>query len=399
MITLLSPLKWTDCKESTGIFRMNGKFSLFTLINRRGLFFLTLMIITAIQYAQSADTLKVAQQDTLLKMKSTSPHPDSLVQKDTAAIKNDTSKVSDTLKTTAKQDTSDKSFPNLKTTAPSDSDTTINLNGTFLGIRAGWTIGNFDLVKQWQDALPDSLANFNIKKDSYKIKDTTNTSPYIDTTDLGYVIKELPGAYNISIPVGLQFIKISDQKKTSVLLSFAYVGKTQKSVITGLIDSLSESVNIRSKLNTFSIFLEGNYSVPFPEQYFKIDGVDKSYFTLGLSLSTIIVRIGNDISYGGKSDRMSSVSSAVKSSLADKTSIGAAVSLRAGVTTVRALSKQSLLEFGVSYFLSRYDYFYKDSNRLNKEWIQPGVKDSNKPLAFFSNRIEFTVGVFKRTSK
>lgn len=399
MITLLSQLKWTDCKESTGSFTMNGKYSRVTFAKKSILFFLILMITAAAPFAQSTDSLKGAQPDKLVKMKSISPLPDSLVQKDTSAAKNDTTKLSDTLKVPAQQDTSSKPLPDLTTTTPSDSDTIINLNGTFLGLRAGWTIGNFDLLKHWQEALPDSLGNFNLTKDSYIVKDSTHTSPYIDTTDLRYAIKELPGAYNISIPIGLQFTKISDLKKTSVLLSFAYVGKSQKSVITGLIDSLSESVNIRSNLNTFSLFLEGNYSIPFPEQYFKIDGVDNSYFTIGASISSIIVRVGNEISYGGKSERLNSVSTAVKSALADKTSIGAAVSLRVGVTTVKALSQQSLVEFGISYLLSRYDYFYKDSRRLNKEWIQPGVKDSNKPLAFFSNRIEFTVGVFRRTSK
>jgi hypothetical protein len=377
---------------------MNGKYNKVKYAKKGMMFSLVLLTTIAAAYSQPVDSLKRTPQDTLSK--STSPLPDSLKQKDTTAAKNDTLKTPDTSKTIVKQGATDKQpLPDLQTTTPSDSDTTINLNGTFLGVRAGWTIGNFDLVKQWQEALPASLENFNISKDFYIIKDSTHTSPYIDTTDLKYVIKELPGAYNISIPVGLQFTKISEQKKTSVLLSFAYVGKTQKSVITGSIDSLSESVNIRSNLNTFSFFLEGNYSIPFPEQYFKIDGVDKNFFTLGVSLSTIIVRVGNDISFGGKSSRMDSVKSAISNILADKSSVGAAVSLRAGVSTIRALSKTSILEFGVSYLLSRYDYFYKDNQRLNKEWIQPGVKDSNKPLAFFSNRIEFTVGIFRRVPK
>lgn len=376
---------------------MNDKYSLVTFAKKHVLFFLVLIGTMPAAYSQPAGSLTKVQKDTLIK--SASPLPDSLVQKDTATTKSGTAKASDSLKAPANPVSSGKSVPNPITKAPSDSDTTIDINGSFIGIRAGWTIGNFDLVRNWQEALPDSLGNFNLTKGSFRVKDSTHTSPYIDTTDLVYVIKELPGAYNISIPIGLQFTKISEQKKTSVLLSFAYVGKSQKSVITGLIDSLSESVNIRSNLNTFSFFLEGNYSFPFPEQYFKIDGVDKSFFTLGVSLSSIIVSVGNNISYGGKSIRMDAVKSAISNTLADKTSIGAAVSFRAGVSTVKALSKTSILEFGVSYMLSRYDYFYKDSQRLNKEWIQPGVKDSNKPLAFFSNRIEFTVGVFRRISK
>ncbi len=376
---------------------MNDTFCFITFTKKRVLFFLILMGTIAAVSAEPADSLKSTHQDTL--MKSASSLPDSLAQKDTTVSKNDSTKAPDTLKTDANTGIPDKQVLPPVTPAPSDSDTTINLNGTFLGIRAGWTIGNFDLVKQWQEALPDSLLNFNLTKTSFIVKDSTHTSPYIDTTELRYVIKELPGAYNISIPVGLQFTKISEQKKTSVLLSFAWVGKSQKSVITGLIDSLSESVNIRSNLNTFSFFLEGNYSIPFPEQYFKIDGVNKSYFTIGASISSIIVRIGNDINYGGENERLKSIQSTVKSTIADKTSIGAAVSLRAGVTTIKALSQQSMLEFGISYLLSRYDYFYKDGNRLNKEWIQPGVKDSSKPLAFFSNRIEFSVGVFRRVSK
>jgi hypothetical protein len=376
---------------------MNGKYNKVKFVKKGVMFSLVLLATIAAGYTQPIDSLKRTPQDTLTK--NTSPLPDTLTQKDTTAVKNDTLKAPDSSKIIFKQGATGKPVSNLTTTSPSDSDTAINLNGTFLGIRAGWTIGNFDLVKQWQDALPDSLGNFNLSKDFYIIKDSTHTSPYIDTTDLKYVIKELPGAYNISIPVGLQFTKISEQKKTSVLLSFAYVGKTQKSVITGSIDSLSESVNIRSNLNTFSFFLEGNYSIPFPEQYFKIDGVDKSFFTLGVSLSTIIVRVGNDISFGGKSSRMDSVKSAISNVLADKSSIGAAVGLRAGVSTIRALSNTSILEFGVSYLLSRYDYFYKDNQRLNKGWIQPGVKGFNKPLAFFSNRIEFTVGIFRRVSK
>lgn len=397
MITRLSPLKWTDCIESTGIFRMNGKFSLITFVQIQVLFFLTLSGAVSAINAQPADSLKKARQDTL--MKSTTLLPDSLMKKDSVIAKNDTVKTPDTTNASIQKSTPEKLLADLKTPALSDSDTTINLNGTFFGVRAGWTIGNFELVKQWQEALPDSLSNFNLTKESFIIKDSTHTFPYTDTTELRYVIKERPGEYNISIPIGLQFMRISEQRKTSVLISFAWIGKTQKSVITGLIDSLSESVNIHSNLNTFSFSLEGNYSFPFLEQYFKIDGVDNSYFTLGFSLSSILVRIGNDIDYSGKSDRLNSIKSIVKSSMPDKKSMGAVIGLRAGVSTVKALSKQNLLEFGVSYMLSRYDYFYKNDNRLNREWIQPGVKNSEKPLAFFSNRIEFSVGVFKRVSK
>ncbi|HEX2956904.1 MAG TPA: hypothetical protein VHO70_08725 [Chitinispirillaceae bacterium] len=376
---------------------MNSKYHLVRSATKRLLLPLVLLSAITAAYSQSTDSLK-STQDTVTT--TASPLPDSLMQQDSLSIKNDSAETQDTIITAVKPSVSDTPVMTPLAATPSDSDTTIDLNGSFLGIRAGWAIGSFDLVNHWQDALPDSLSNFSLLKDSYKIKDSTATTAlYMDSTDLRYVIKELPGEYNISIPVGLQYIKISEQRKTSVQLSFAYVGKTQKSVITGLVDSLSESVNIRSNLNTFAFSLEGTYAIPFPEQYFKIDGVDKSYFTLGASISSIIVRIGNDISYGGKSSRMDSVRTAVKSGLSDKTSIGAAISLRAGVTTVKTISNQSLIEFGISYLLSRYDYFYKDSKRLKKEWIRPGLKDSNKPLAFFSNRIEFTVGVFRRTSK
>jgi hypothetical protein len=400
MTTHLSLLKWTDSKESTGIFIMNLKYDLVTFAKKLVLFFLVLIGTIIPAYSLPADSLTQAQKDTLIK--NASPMPDSLVPKDTATIKSVTAKAPDTSKNSVNPGTAGKSVQNPITTAPSNSDTsdtTIDINGRFIGLRAGWTIGNFDLVRNWQEALLDSLGDFNLNKSSFRVVDTTHTSPYIDTTDLRYNIKELPGEYNISIPIGLQYTKISEQKKTSVLLSFAYVGKTQKSVITGAIDSLSESVNIRSNLKTFSFSLEGNYSIPFPDQYFKIDGIDKSFFTIGISFSSILVRVGNDISFGGKSSRMDSVKSSISNILADKSSLGAAVSLRAGISTIKALSKTSILEFGVSYFLSRYDYFYKDSNRLNKGWIQPGVKDSDKPLAFFSNRIEFSVGVFRRVPK
>jgi hypothetical protein len=281
-----------------------------------------------------------------------------------------------------------------------ESDSIINLNGSWWGIRLGWTIGSYELVNQWQQALPDSLSHFTLNDSSFKVFDTTADSlRYIDTAPLKYVIKELPGVYNISIPVALYFTKISDLRKTTVLLSFAYVGKTQKSIITGLIDSLSETVNIRQNLRTMSVSLEGNYSLPLPERYFKVEGVDKCYLTFGASLSSVIINISNDVNYGGKSVRMDSIRSTISRTLGSKSAVGAALSFRAGINTIRALSKKSFVEFGITYQFSRNDYFYSDSDRLKKMWINPGVRDFEKPLAFFTNKIEFSVGLSKRFPK
>jgi hypothetical protein len=221
----------------------------------------------------------------------------------------------------------------------------------------------------------------------------------MDHSLLKYAIKELPGEYNITIPVSLLFTKIDDQKKSTLLLSFAYVGKTQKSLITGPIDSLSETVNIKHNLNTFSISLEGNYSLPLPERYFQVEGVDKCYFTLGAALSSVIVKINNNVEFSGESIRMDTIKMIVDEKLGHKSAIGAALTLRGGISTIRALSKKSFVEFGLSYALSRFDYFYAQGKRLKKDWINPDIKDFDKPLAFFTNKIELSVGISKRTHK
>jgi hypothetical protein len=237
-----------------------------------------------------------------------------------------------------------------------------------------------------------------LKDTSYIKKDPTKDSiHYTDSTLLRYVVKELPGEFNISIPVSLLFAKIGDKNKKTLLLTFAYVGKNQKSVITGLVDSLSETVNIKHNLNTFLISLEGNYSLPFPERYFQVDGVDKCYFTLGAAISSVIVKINNNVDFGGESVRMDKIRTIVEDSLDSKSAIGASLTLKGGIFTIRALSKKSIVEFGITYALSRFDYFYESDKRLHKEWIDPHVKDHNKPLAFFTNKIELSVGLLTRT--
>jgi hypothetical protein len=360
-----------------------------------------LSLIFTIQ-SQTSDTLNT---DNFARKNNSTVSPSSLAESDTGSISdrpdstipvlNDSSESSlptetDTQKTTllSKQ---------LSGDTASDEDTIIDFNGIWLGVSIGWTIGSFELVNQWQQALPDSLSHFALNETSFKQTDSSVSEYlYSDTSRIKYLIKELPGAYNISVPLSLYLTSLSETNKKSLLLSFAYVGKTQKSVITGLIDSLSETVNIKQNLRTLLLSLEGNYAFKLPEQYFKVDGVDRSYFTIGISVSSVIVKISNDIDYSGKSIRMDSIRSAVTAALDDKSAIGAALSFRAGFNTIRALSKKSIVELGISYVISRNDYFYSSGHRLKKAWINPGVKDFNKPLSFYTNKLELTVGISRR---
>ncbi|MBN1603861.1 MAG: hypothetical protein JW915_19780 [Chitinispirillaceae bacterium] len=353
-------------------------------------------------YSQTSDTLNT-ENDSIKAAGIVSP--DSLMTSDTSSVSThpDTtiSILNDSLESRLPTDTDsqkvDSTSKLLSADIEPEEDSIIDFNGTWLGISLGWTIGSFELVNQWQQALPDSLSHFSLNDTSFKMADSTvSTYHYSDTSRIKYLIKELPGVYNISVPVSLCLTKISETGKKTLLLSFAYIGKTQKAIITGLTDTLSETVNIKQNLRSVSLSLEGNYSFELPEKYFKVDGVDRSYFTAGISLSSIIVKINNDIDHGGKSIRMDSIRSAVNTVLDDKSAIGAALSFRAGFTTIRALSKKNFVEFGFSYIISRNDYFYSDGHRLKKEWINPGVKDFNKPLNFYTNKIEISVGISRR---
>jgi hypothetical protein len=269
-------------------------------------------------------------------------------------------------------------------------------NGLHFGAGIGWAMGNMDIVQLWRATLTDSLSQYNLTASSFKVDTSFSNPAYIDTAQIKCVIRQHPEPHNITFPVTLSLVRITDTRKYGVALSFAYFDKTMKSVITGTVDSLSESVNIKQHLSTFSFALSGNYSLLIPAEYFTIEGVERSHFTFSFGCAPQIIQKKGLAEYNGRNARLKSVQQSTDAVLDNQISVGAGIMARAGITSLHAINAKSALEFGVSFTISRFDYFYADGHRLTKGWLDPHSKDHNTHLSYLSNRFEVSVSFLRR---
>ena len=270
------------------------------------------------------------------------------------------------------------------------------------GIGFGFTIGNVPLFNTWKNSLPDSLRHVGLDPGFGKILPDSVNSISADTMGLIYIISERPEIYNMTVPVYLSVQRIKEDELTSLGLSFFHTSKQFQSMVFPGRDTLGRRVNIHEKLSFYSLALEVGYQKVIPDQYFKIEGVDKTYFTAALSaspLSAFSKKASVTTSVPAGDIRMHTAADIIKTHLTTLSSNGVALSWRLGISTMKRNPLGGGMDLGVHYSGSWYTLFTHNGFPTLNKHIHTQAPKPDRPLSFLSNRIEFRVSFLRAIGK
>ncbi|MFP4163188.1 MAG: hypothetical protein ACLFQB_04310 [Chitinispirillaceae bacterium] len=270
--------------------------------------------------------------------------------------------------------------------------------GMLLGAGVGFSIGSIPLFTLWQKSLPDSLDHLGLDPQSGTIMPDSSNSIEADTNQLSYEITEEPEVYNITLPIYLTAMHVEEDRMISVGASFLYTSKQFQTSVYPEPDTLDRRVNIREKMNFYSLALELAYKKAIPPQYFSIDGTDRAFFTAALSLSPLCAftkESSASTSIPAEDLRMHALRDTIQSRLTPLSSFGAALSWQFGISTLKHSSNGGGLEIGLQYSGSWHSLFSNEGSKVLNRDIYYRAPKANKPLSFISSRIELKVSVFR----
>jgi hypothetical protein len=338
--------------------------TMLTLI-RLGLF-IGMMVAVENAHAQANEPAKAYPHDNSIALDTTgsikdtakpvtpySPVQDSLLKAE---------KSSDSLSAGKKQDLSAKSVPGI------DSVPRV-LSHPYFGVGAGWGLGSFPVLSDWQNALPDSAANI---------------LP-VNPDTLGFTITEPVNTYNILFPLYLSYTPfVYSGSSVAFEGSFFFIGKSIQATLQH--DTLPGKINYTQSMNCYGFSLGVFYRRQLDEQYFKIENVDKTSFILGLSaLPYVRIAKNESLTSSGIDD---SVISAAKAGLRSFHAWGMGGAWRIGIGSQQTLSATSGLEISISYIGRYMGIFRQDGTYLLNKDVNPSTDKPSDKLSFLSNTVE-----------
>jgi hypothetical protein len=272
------------------------------------------------------------------------------------------------------------------------SDSTGVKDGRYLAAGIGWSLGSFELLSLWENALPDSLAHLGLSATSFSVPfdSSLNNSESVDTALLTFAIKEAPVVYTMSFPVRIGMVRLRGNNRFGFSVSGSWMRKLFTATIAAKADSLIQKVDFKESINVYSLFCSFLWGHRIPEEYFSIDGVGRSYFTAALDVSPLIaVTIRRTAATAAPGTRFTEV----KNHIATPPSRflhGGAAAVRLGLTMVRRLNASSATDFGIWYSIQGYGYFHEKGNRVYFTGIDPSATRKERPLFWISNRLELS---------
>lgn len=279
----------------------------------------------------------------------------------------------------------------------------IVLKGYYAGIGAGWSLGSLDAVRLWQYTLPDSLHDLHLK-DPFLVRlpDAKSADSVLragDTSNLHFSIKDKPSIYNMTFPITFSFTNLREFDRFTTSITLAFFSKNQKSSIYLLSDSLNRRVDLRQNFIFYTLSLNFLYAKRIPPIYFSVDGVNRTDFFLGLTLTPLTrLKTTNSIKRYSDDSRTIGIDDAIRSSLITTDCYGISSSIRMGIATIKQLSTGAL-EIGLNYSLAWNGYFFHDGERIKRSALYSSDLDANKPLSFFSNRFEINISLLRHIGK
>ena len=281
-------------------------------------------------------------------------------------------------------------------------DTTF-LDGIYAGIGIGWSLGGFNPEQLWTRTLPATLIDLHLNDTTLVVKPDTTQSDLLlrigDTSQLRFAIKDKPNTYNMTFPISLLLTKYRKDDRFSTALAFSFYSKNQKSSVSMLNDSLSRRIDLRQKFLLYHLSLHFMYAKRIAPIYFSIDGIDRTDFLLGISI-TPLMKIKTSGSTKRFSDdyRTIGIEDTIKKRLLNSESNGFSMSIRTGISTTQRFSSGAL-EIDLLYSLSWNDYFYHNGTRVNRGTLNKNDLEADKTLSFLSNRIEISFSLLRKSSR
>jgi hypothetical protein len=271
-------------------------------------------------------------------------------------------------------------------TTATKSDTAV-IEGKYYGFGMGLSLGAIPLFSTWKIALLDSLSRIDITPSFGRDSATNNLG------DLKHNVIEAPEEFNFFIPLHISLYSVKENRSASLGLSFFSNVKQFQAEIVPTLDTGGRLVNIYETMKFYSLALEASWQMAIPPEYFSITGSQKTFVSLTLGLSPVqyISRDG-DVRVTNGDTRMQSVADTVKKKMMpDFSANGASASWRVGIGTLKSLQNGSALEMGLYYSGAYSGYFFRDGKKVMKSDIHIGEDETDNPLSFISNRIEFKV--------
>jgi hypothetical protein len=247
----------------------------------------------------------------------------------------------------------------------------------YWGIGMGWGIGGFPLFSEWENGLPDSAAD---------LLGENSQAPTL-------TIKEAATAYNVFWPIVLSYTPYTNETRSLTLESsmyFIFTGKSYIGTLTNEDDTTSGvSINWIQKCHEYFFTLGMSCRQTIPEEYFRVDGVNKTSMIMGLSFTPLIY-VSETASFTSDSAADSTLA-ALKNHLYDKSFNGTGFSWKIGISTVKRLSSRTGLEIDLVYIGRWFGLFHDGSQRIKWRDINSNSPRGDKNLSFTSSSFEINL--------
>jgi hypothetical protein len=262
---------------------------------------------------------------------------------------------------------------------------------TIVGAGAGVSLGGMPVYALWQKGLPGSLAGIGLTERFMPLPG--------DSSALVFSVKERPAVYNMTFPVFLLFGRLSPERRYGLAASFSVLAKDFAATVFAAADSTNRRIDIRQRFTTWAAAFEFLYGRTIPQRYFSVDGVDRTDCVIGISTAPFIaLNKTTDLGSPAAPDaRFSAVRDSIWGRMGAFSAAGIAVAWRAGIVSLRRVSKHGGIEAGVSYYGLWAARFSTAGGTLSRKEVSAACPERTKPVSAFSNRIEITAAMVRRT--
>lgn len=257
--------------------------------------------------------------------------------------------------------------------APNTMDTTYCFwNFPYWGIGAGWGLGSFPLFTEWIKGLPDSARDI--------------VGP--DTALKNFSIKEPADAFTILVPITLYWTPFADTRHAlSFEGSFFWISKTFQAYVQGD-TATAKFVHWQQSMTAYSFSLGLDYKYNIPEQFFKVENVNRTSLLLGFSVDPLLL-VDKNASFSSSGIADSTLARA--NAAVDKRSFkGIGCAWRAGFSSLRRLSTAKGLEISLVYTGRWYGYFKNGKTSAPWKDINPTASSPLENVSFLSSTFQIS---------
>jgi hypothetical protein len=174
--------------------------------------------------------------------------------------------------------------------------------------------------------------------------------------------------------------------------------QTKQYIATAMMknDSLSR-IDLRQSLGLYTVTLDFVYGRAIPERYFSIDKMDRTDAVIRISLAPF-VRLArtSKVKLTGSGQRMEALRDSIAAQMPGFSSSGIALAWRAGLITLRRLSRSGGLDASLNYYGLWCTGFRSGGAPLRNRDVNRSLPDADGEVSYFSNRFEITFSLVRK---